>query len=102
MVNPKEVQNYYQLGDIFVSASTSETQGLTYIEASANGLPLLCRRDPCFDEVLFEGENGYTYEDEKSFVKALNKMLLSPEYSSIIRDKRPLVNFPGEISCFYP
>lgn len=80
MVNPKEVQNYYQLGDIFVSASTSETQGLTYIEASANGLPLLCRKDPCFDEVLYEGENGYTYEDEESFVRCLNKMILSPEW----------------------
>ena len=87
MVNPKEVQNYYQLGDIFVSASTSETQGLTYIEASANGLPLLCRRDPCFDEVLFEGENGYTYEDEKSFLKALNKMLISPEWMANAKKK---------------
>ena len=46
-VPPSEVQNYYQLGDVFVSASTSETQGLTYIEAAANGLPLLCRQDDC-------------------------------------------------------
>lgn len=51
MVPPDEVHTYYQLGDIFVSASTSETQGLTYVEAAANGLPLLCRRDPCLDEV---------------------------------------------------
>lgn len=80
MVKPSEVQNYYQLGDIFVSASTSETQGLTYIEAAANGLPLLCRKDPCFDEVLFEGENGYTYEDEQGFLDGLSKMISSPEW----------------------
>lgn len=80
MVNPREVQNYYQLGDIFVSASTSETQGLTYIEAAANGLPLLCRRDPCFEGVLFEGENGYVYDDEQSFVKKLYKIMSSPEW----------------------
>lgn len=42
MVDPLQVQNYYQLGDVFVSASTSETQGLTYIEAAAvPGGPLL-------------------------------------------------------------
>lgn len=58
MVDPSEVHKYYQLGDIFVSASTSETQGLTYIEAAANGLPLLCRRDTCLDGVLVEGKNG--------------------------------------------
>ena len=59
MVDPSEVQYYYQLGDVFVSASTSETQGLTYIEAAANGLPLLCRQDDCLADVLQEGQNGY-------------------------------------------
>ena len=100
MVNPKEVQNYYQLGDIFVSASTSETQGLTYIEASANGLPLLCRRDPCFDEVLYEGENGYTYEDEKSFVKNLNKMLISPEWLAKAKKKGEKIAASFDKSAF--
>ena len=80
MVKPTEVQNYYQLGDIFVSASTSETQGLTYIEACANGLPLLCRRDPCFEDVMVEGENGYCYEDEQSFVENLGKMIAFPTW----------------------
>lgn len=41
-VDPLEVNTFYQLGDVFVSASTSETQGLTYVEAAANGLPLVC------------------------------------------------------------
>ena len=59
MVSPSEVQDYYQLGDVFVSASTSETQGLTYIEAAANGLPLLCRQDLCLKDVIAQGENGY-------------------------------------------
>lgn len=33
MAPPKEVSRYYHAGDLFVSASTSETQGLTYLEA---------------------------------------------------------------------
>lgn len=75
MVAPERVQRYYQLGDVFVSASTSETQGLTYIEAAANGLPLLCRRDPCLRDVVAWGENGYDYTDEEGFISALDAIL---------------------------
>lgn len=73
-VAPCEVQNYYQLGDLFVSASTSETQGLTYVEAAANGLPLLCRRDPCLCDVIREGENGFEYETDAEFFSHLQKI----------------------------
>ena len=75
MVNPREVQDYYQLGDVFVSASTSETQGLTYIEAAANGLPLLCRQDDCLADVLEEGENGYEYTSAGEFLNAIDTMM---------------------------
>ena len=69
MVTPDEVGNYYRIGDIFVSASQSETQGLTYIEAMASGLPLLCRKDSCLDSVLIEGKNGYTFTSEEEFIE---------------------------------
>lgn len=80
MVPHEEVHNYYQLGDIFVSSSTSETQGLTYIEAAANGLPLLCRRDPCLDDVLVEGSNGYEYEAVSDFCSLLDTILQNPDW----------------------
>lgn len=80
MVDPAEVHKYYQLGDVFVSASTSETQGLTYVEAAANGLPLLCRRDPCLDGVLVEGRNGYEYEAESDFCEIIDTILQNPEW----------------------
>lgn len=60
-VPPTEVPRYYALGDVFVSASTSEAQGLTYIEAMAAGLPLLCRADPCLDTLVREGKTGWAY-----------------------------------------
>ena len=80
MVNPSEVQEYYQIGDIFVSASTSETQGLTYIEAAANGLPLLCRHDLCLLDVLMPGQNGYEYNDETEFLKGIDAIVDDPEW----------------------
>ena len=79
-VDPKEVHEYYKLGDLFVSASISETQGLTYVEAMANGLPLLCRKDDCLDEVLVEGENGYTYQTEEQFLSHLTNIINDKEW----------------------
>ena len=62
MVKPDQVAQYYKLGDLFVSASTSETQGLTYIEALAAGVPLCCRKDPCLEGVVNWGENGWFFQ----------------------------------------
>ena len=70
-----EITHYYQLADVFVSASTSETQGLTYIEALASGLPVVARKDPCLDGVLYQGVNGYEFSDEDSFIYGINQVL---------------------------
>ena len=82
MVKPSEVQEYYQLGDVFVSASTSETQGLTYIEAEANGLPLLCRQDECLRDVIAQGENGYEYTSEEEFLESIDRIASDPKWRS--------------------
>lgn len=71
MISQEEVWKYYQAGDLFVSASTSETQGMTYGEALASGLPLLCRKDDCLNGVIEEGKNGWQYENEEEFLKYL-------------------------------
>lgn len=75
MVPPNLVREYYQLGDLFVSASTSETQGLTYVEAAANGLPLLCRKDDCLNDVLEEGVNGYQYTTKEEFLSRMQEIM---------------------------
>lgn len=72
MVAPGEVARYYALGDIFISSSQSETQGLTYIEAMAAGLPLLCREDPCLSGVIEDGRQWTDlFRRERIFRKAV-------------------------------
>lgn len=73
MIPQKEVNRYYQAGDIFVSASTSETQGMTYGEALAAGLPLLCRKDDCLKGVVTDEKNGWQYENESGFLQVLER-----------------------------
>ena len=74
------ISDWYQLGDLFVSASTSETQGLTYIEALAAGVPALCRADPCLAGVIRSGENGWQYRDEAEFQARLSDFLARPQH----------------------
>lgn len=100
MVDPEKVHIYYQLGDIFVSASTSETQGLTYVEAAANGLPLLCRRDPCLDGVLVEGKNGWEYEAEDEFCDILDTILRNPAQARAAGDESQQIAAAFDKSCF--
>ena len=59
MARPARVPAYYRLGDVFLSWSASETQGLTTLEALAAGLPLVCRADACLTGVLQNGANGW-------------------------------------------
>lgn len=74
MVPPQEVPRYYHMADVFVSASTSETQGLTYVEALASGLPALCRKDGAIDEVIFDDINGWQYDSEEGFLAGVHRL----------------------------
>ncbi len=78
MISPNEVGKYYHLGDVFVNASTSETQGLTYVEAMAAGLPMLCRSDECLNGMIEDGVNGWQYNDGEEFRRYLT-VLISEE-----------------------
>lgn len=79
MVAPNDVHLYYKLGDIFVTASTSETQGITYIEAMASGLPILCRQDECIEELVNDGETGFTFLNCEEFVRKAKQLLSDQE-----------------------
>ena len=85
MVPPQQVAEWYQLGDLFVSASSSETQGLTYVEALAAGVPALCRADPCLSGVIRDGENGWQFRDFSDFMSKLRRAL-SEQAAASARD----------------
>ena len=79
MVPHSDVLDYYRLGDLFVTASTSETQGLTYFEALAAGIPVLCRRDECVDGVVEDGVNGWQYASAGDFSRCLSAFCDDPD-----------------------
>ena len=74
-ISPEEVYQYYDMGDVFVSASTFEVHSMSYLEAMASGLPLVCREDASLRGVLKNGENGYIYRNKREFIHAVSVIL---------------------------
>lgn len=58
---------YYHACDIFVSASLTETQGMTFIEALASGKVVFAREDSVLLDLIVPGKNGYFFTDAIDF-----------------------------------
>lgn len=74
---PKEaalVPYYYYACDAFISASISETQGLTYIEAMAAHLPVLARYDKNLDGIIQNQQNGFFFYDQPSLIERVKQL----------------------------
>lgn len=96
-VPQSETQVYYQLATLFASASLTETQGLTFLEAMAAGKPILWRYDKNLDEMLQDGETGFIFNDEKDFgVKVLQYLQLTTANKS--KMKQQLLSRSNEFS----
>lgn len=64
----EEIPYYYHCSDIFATASKSETQGLTVIEAMASEKTPLCIKDDSFLETITNELNGLIFETEEEYI----------------------------------
>ena len=65
-----QVAIYYKAADYFVSASTSETQGLTYTEAMASGVPCVVEGNAYLNNLFDHESLGHTFESDDEFASA--------------------------------
>lgn len=63
-----DVPKYYSLCDVFVTASKTETQGLTVMEAMGASKPVVAIRDESFELMITDKKDGLFFDDEKSYV----------------------------------
>lgn len=70
----EDVPKYYRLADIFATASTSETQGLTVIEAMAASVAPICINDESFKNTVVDGYNGEIFKDEEEYIYVVNDL----------------------------
>ena len=54
---------------MFVSASTSETQGLTFAEAMSAGLPVIAKNDKCIEGLISDNQTGFLYNTQEEFIE---------------------------------
>ena len=85
----EEVPIYYQVADLFATASTSETQGLTVIEAMASSTTPLCIKDESFLGTITDELNGRIFETEEEYIneviELVNDQNLRSRYNSQAR-----------------
>ncbi len=82
-----EIPAYYQSADCFCSASTSETQGMTYIEALASGIPVFGRYDEVLEDLIQEDRNGYFFDDEEELAIRMSHFLSLSDEELLQRKK---------------
>ena len=95
MIAPSDTALYYKAADFFISASTSETQGLTYLESLASGTPIIAHGNPYLDNVISDKIFGTLYYQERDLSGAiLEAIIATPDM-----DEQKLANKLYEISA---
>lgn len=65
---------YYQLANFFATASKTETQGLTVIEAMAAGITPVCIHDEAFLTAITDNLNGFIFDNIDEYVEIILKL----------------------------
>lgn len=75
----EDVPLYYNLSDIFTTASHTETQGLTVIEAMAASLPVVALDDEAFRNVVIDTLTGYLFKNKKEYINRMTELVLNKD-----------------------
>ena len=62
---------YYHVANVFATASKTETQGLTIIEAMASNVVPVCMRDEAFQSMVTEDLDGLFFETQEEYEKII-------------------------------
>lgn len=106
-VDHGDVGNYYRMADIFVSASDTETQGLTYVEALAAGTPCVVYdtdyTENIFDKDIF-GRRFNTQQEMQEEIISLLKQKRSKIPQELLQNKLQSISsdqFATNVHDFY-
>ena len=75
----ENISEYYLIADVFTTASKTETQGLTVIEAMAASLPVVCINDESFTNTVIDNLNGKIFKNKRGYKKAIIELYNDPK-----------------------
>ena len=73
-VEHEELPPYYASCDVYITASLSDTNSISMLEAMATGLPVIHRYDPLNEGQVKNGVNGYIYHNAEEMYNYLIMM----------------------------
>jgi len=81
-------ENYPLLGDAFVTASKTENQPVSLLEAMAFGLPMIGPRAKGIPELVTDGEDGIIFEpdDVGELAKAMARLVENPDLRAALSE----------------
>lgn len=74
-VKNEDVAAYYQMADVYVNASESETQGLTFLESIVNGCPVVALRNEYLDGLIRKPSLGALFDEASQMGACINGMI---------------------------
>ena len=74
----EEMPYYYHIADVFVTASKTETQGLTVTEAMATNLIPVCMKDEAFESMITDELNGLLFRTQEEYIKDIMRLHDNP------------------------
>ncbi|HFU4561170.1 TPA: glycosyltransferase family 4 protein [Streptococcus suis] len=89
MIAPSDTALYYKAADFFISASTSETQGLTFLESLASGTPILAHSNPYLKNVVTDKMFGTLFIREQELADAVVEAIVAtPPMNAHVLNKK--------------
>lgn len=85
-VNHHDVYSYYRLGDVFLSASVSETQGLTFIEAITAKTPVVAMRSEYLTDIITDQNIGTLVDDPYDLIEPVMAYLRASQNDQVLGD----------------
>lgn len=102
-----QVASYYKMADFFVSASDTETQGLTYIEALGSGRKCVVYKTDYTDQVFNDPAYGLTFESLRQMKEEIAAYLrqgrqeIPPQLLTKKLEEISASHFASEVYKFY-
>ncbi|MDO4680398.1 MAG: glycosyltransferase family 4 protein [Aerococcus sp.] len=80
MIDHEQVFKYYQMADVYVNLSLTETQGLTFIEALANDLPVVAIENDYLNTLEEMGHFGELIDSTAEYLEAIKQVYQYPDH----------------------
>ena len=85
----EDIPYYYHCANVFATASKSETQGLTVIEAMASELVPICIKDEAFESMVTDELNAIIFRTDEEYINAIERIYKNKkEYQQLSNQAR--------------